>query len=120
MKRNISVILLKLLGILTSTLPPLGCIISFFPLWQQRGGDHVISGLALLLIVVSFLPLYKIIKKKLESPSVHTVWLIIFIFFFLLSRIADEITVISFVGFLSNVLGALFFKIAERKEATDK
>jgi len=117
MRRNLSILALKLIGVCVSTVPPLLAVISYFPIWGERGASHVISGISLIFIVISFLPIYKIIKKKLESPSVHTVWLAVFVCFFLLARIAEEIKVISFVGFISNTVGALFFKLAERKEA---
>ena len=41
-------------------------------------------------------------------------WLIAFILFLSLSRIADEMTVISFVGLISNLIGSLIFKLARR------
>ena len=42
------------------------------------------------------------------------VWLVLFVLFFMLSKIANEMTVISFVGFVSNVTGAILFYIAKR------
>jgi hypothetical protein len=40
----------------------------------------------------------------------------------MLSKIADEMTVISFVGFTTNLIGMLFFKIARKygKEEKDE
>jgi nicotinamide riboside transporter PnuC len=42
-------------------------------------------------------------------------WFIIFITFMLLSRIADEVTVISFIGFVGNLIGAACFKLARAR-----
>jgi hypothetical protein len=39
-------------------------------------------------------------------------WLLIFALFALVRSIADEMTVISFVGFISNSFGAALFKLA--------
>jgi hypothetical protein len=46
-------------------------------------------------------------------------WFLIFISFFLLSRIAREMTVISFVGFVTNLLGSVFFRIARKYGAKE-
>ena len=40
----------------------------------------------------------------------------LFVLFFVLSKIADEMTVIAFVGFVSNLLGALLFKLSGLKK----
>jgi Co/Zn/Cd efflux system component len=45
---------------------------------------------------------------------VHTLWFISFLLFFSLSKIAEEMTVISFIGFTSNLIGAFFFKLGDR------
>ena len=44
-------------------------------------------------------------------------WLVSFLIFFCLSRIADEMTVISFVGFVGNLIGALFFHLGRRERS---
>ena len=41
-------------------------------------------------------------------------WLVTFVLFMMLSRIANEMTVISFVGFVSNLAGACLFKAAKK------
>lgn len=106
--------LLKALGLVLSVLPPTLATLSYFPIWIAEGGEFVASGLSLLLLLVSFLPLWNLIKRLLASPSVFTVWLIAFIAFFALSRIADEMTVISFIGFIGNLLGAICYRAAKR------
>ncbi len=75
------------------------------------GGEAVISGATVLLLAIAFVPVFNLIKKALKSPSAYTLWLISFILFFLLSRIANEMTVISFVGLVGNIVGAIFLKL---------
>ncbi len=105
-------VILFLLGIIASTLPVASCVVLYFPLWESKGGGAIISGFSILLLALSALPLFKLWQRLLKSPSAHTVWFILFIIFFISSRIADEMTVISFVGFLGNLVGAIFVKLS--------
>ena len=105
-------IILRALGVLVSVLPPALATISYFPVWCAAGGEYVVSGFVLLLLLLSAMPLFNLIKRLLASPAVWVMWLVAFIVFFSLSRIAEEMVIISFVGFVSNVIGAILFKLA--------
>ncbi len=107
---------LHFLGVLLCVIPPIVCTLSYFPLWRATGTEHMISGGVAILLILSSLPFYKYVKKLLESCASYILWLIIFLFCALLSRVIGEITVIAFVGFISNLLGALLMKIAEKSE----
>ena len=109
-------IALKAIGFALCIIPVTACILAYFPAWQARGGEVLFSGITLLLLSVAALPLYNAIKILLTSPASYTVWLIAFIVFLLLSKIADEMVVISFTGFVGNTLGAICFKLAQRGE----
>lgn len=108
-------IVLHIIGFSLCVLPPAICTLLYFPLWRKAGGEVALSGLCLFLVVISALPLYRGIKRLLRSPASYTVWLCLFVLFFSLSKIADEVTVISFVGFIGNLLGAVCFGIARRR-----
>ncbi|MBR2342727.1 MAG: hypothetical protein IKA64_00565 [Clostridia bacterium] len=110
---------LRALGMLLCTLPPALATVSFFPLWMSRGSESVLSGFTVLLLAICALPLWRALKRLLSSPSIHTVWLIFFLCFLLLSKIADEMTVIGFVGFISSSLGAICFHFARRGEDSE-
>lgn len=105
-------IFLIIFGFLFCILPPLCAVLCYFPLWKERGAEAVVSGFAVLLIALCFTPFFKAVKRILSSPASYTVWFIIFITFFLLSRIAEEMIVISFFGFIGNLLGALLFRLS--------
>ena len=47
-------------------------------------------------------------------------WFCAFVIFLILSRIADEVTVISFVGFVTNLIGAIFFRLANEYDGEDR
>jgi hypothetical protein len=106
---------LHILGLLLCTAPPIIATLSYFPLWREAGGAQVISGGALLFMILSSIPLYKYIRRILESAATYILWLFIFLFCFLLSKVIAEVTVIALVGFISNVLGAILMKIAEKR-----
>ena len=108
--------LIKCVGLIFCTVPVIICVLLYFPLWKAKGSGAVLSGFALLLILLSLVPMFKTVKRFLSSPAAHTMWFIAFISFFILSNIADEMTVISFVGFIGNLIGAMFFKLAEKNK----
>ena len=113
-RRPILAAVLNVTALVLSILPAAICTCCYFPLWINKGPATIISGISLILILISAIPLFKLLKKHFASVSAYMVWLILFVLFFMLSRIADEMTVISFVGFISNVLGAVLFHIAKR------
>ena len=110
--RKIKYIALAALSVAVSVIPVVISTLSYFSLWRQRGSTALLSGTAVLLLFIASAPLFKLIRRALASPSIPLVWLVFFLLFFTLRSIADEITVISFVGFISNSIGALIFKIA--------
>lgn len=114
--------LLFCIGLAICTVPVFTAIILYFPIWKEKGGAAALSGFALLLILMALVPLFSTVKAWLRSPAAHTMWFIAFIIFLLLSKIADEMTVISFVGFISNFIGAFFLKAAKNagKESPDE
>ena len=107
-------LILRISGLLFCLLPPVLTVLFYFPIWKVKGGEYALCGFTLLLLLLSAAPLFNVIKRLLSSPSAHTMWFIIFIVFLLLSKIADEMTVISFSGFIGNIIGALFFKGADK------
>ena len=109
-----------LVGLLLATAPPIIAIITYFPVWKERSGAAVFSGGALLLVAIACIPLYKFVKEHLRSPSAPLVWLLIYLTFLTVRSIADEMVVISFVGFLSNLLASFFFKAARKRRAGEE
>ena len=114
MKANAKLLIIRFTGLLFAVLPPIVATLSYFPLWKNRGTGAVISGIALLFILLSLVPLAKLLKRILSSPTAYTMWFVLFVLFFFLSKIADEMAVISFVGFLGNLISALIWRFARR------
>ena len=106
-------LLLRLAGIALCVVPVTVSILCYFPVWRAEGGEVLLSGVTMLLLALASLPLYKLLAHKLRSPAAYTVWLIAFLIFLALSKIADEMVVISFTGFVGNALGAIVYRLAE-------
>lgn len=102
-----------LLGLAFSTLPAVISTLSYFPIWKARGGIYTVSGLALILLALAAIPSLRIIRERLKSPSAVFIWLAVFLLFFSLSRIAEQVTVIAFFGFLGNLCGSIFFRLSK-------
>ena len=112
--------LFMLIGLTVSTLPVTAAIISYFPIWANRGTASVISGFSVFLLILAFVPAIKLVKRILSSPSAPLMWFIVFVIFFMLSEIAKDMTVISFVGFSGNLAGAFFFRLADKNKPKRK
>ena len=110
--------LLYALGLLFSVLPVASSIILYFPIWADRGATTVISGFSLILLLMAIAPAIKLVKQALKSPAAYLMWFIAFLIFFMLAEIAEDMKVICFVGFISNLVGAMIFKLAERYRKT--
>ena len=119
-RSNLKGVLLYLCGLFLCTGPVLAAIFSYFPLWREMGGGRLLSGGTLALVILAWVPLAKAVKRIIASPASYVMWFLIFLLFLVLSRIADEMTVISFVGFLGNLLGAVCFKFAKRMKPEDR
>ena len=111
-KNSARSLLLRALGLALCVIPPAAATLCYFPVWRAEGGETLLSGTALLLLTLAAIPIYKLISAHLRSPAAYTVWLIAFLLFLMLSSIAHEMVVISFVGFIGNLVGAILFRLA--------
>ena len=110
---------LTLVGILVSVIPPALAILLYFPVWKSAGAVSVVSGFGMLLLTLASVPIFRIIKERFKSPSAHVMWLVLFVLFFALSKIADQMIVISFIGFVSNFSASFIFRAARGERDED-
>ena len=109
-----------LIGLLLCTLPPALTVLMYFPIWRGEGGGKLLSGFTLILLCLCARPLFKQLKALLSSSASYVPWLILLVLFLLLSRIAEEMTVISAVGFIGNLAGAVVMRLGSRGEKDEK
>jgi hypothetical protein len=111
---------LHFVGLSLCVVPAAVCTLMYFPLWKEDGYASCIAGGTALLLAICALPIFKLISQKLTSVSSYMIWLMVFLLFFAMSKIAEQMTVISFVGFVSNLVGGIFIAAARRKGAVEK
>ena len=107
--------ILHFLGFSLCIVPPFACTLTYFPLWKGAGYEYCIAGGSALIIVICFFPLVKLVGRAISNYSTPIIWLLCFLLFFVLSKIADQMTVISLVGFCGNLLGSFCFNAARRR-----
>ncbi len=107
-------ILLTAFGILFSVLPPLLATLLYFPVFERQGPAFAISGFIIILLILSAVPLIRFLGDKFRTPAAYLIWLFVFLLFFALWKIAKQVTVISFFGFVGNLVGAILFHIAKK------
>jgi Co/Zn/Cd efflux system component len=96
---------------------PLAATMTQFPIWVERSAEATVSGLFLFFALLSIVPLIKLFKRFLQSPSAPLMWGLIFIFLTALNSIISEMIIIAFVGMVSNIIGTFIYrKFAEKEE----
>ena len=120
MKRSLKNSSLRIFALAVCTVPATVATLSCFPVWKTRSSGALLCGFTVLLLLVCAYPLVKAVKRFFNAPSVFTVWLLLFLGFMLVQSIAYEMTVISFVGMVSNLAGAFLFKLSRRGVNNEK
>lgn len=102
---------------------PLIATLTQFPVWVNKSSEATVSGLFLMLALVSVIPFFRQIKEYIKSPAVWVLWTVVFGMMIVLRSILDEIIIVCFVGMVANILGAGIYnvgKIIGGEEKKDK
>lgn len=113
-KTDTRIALIRFIGLALCVIPVTVAVLSYFPLWKSDDPLKLLSGFTVLLLALAARPLFKIMTERMRSAASLGLWLICFLIFFALERIAGEMVVISFVGLVSNICGAVLMKIGDR------
>lgn len=105
----------KAVGLCLSILPPAGVTLAYFPLWFGEEKSTV-SVLSILILMLCALPFHRVIRERLRSPAAWQMWLILWVGLSLFESICRGLRAVSCVAFFSNLLGAVFFRLAKRSE----
>lgn len=106
--------ILKTTAITVDVAVPLVATLTQFPVWVEKSPEATMSGLFLIFAFLSCLPFIKQIKAYFKSPSVWVVWIILLVLFTCLRNIIDQMIIVCFFGIVSNIIGAVIYKIGEK------
>lgn len=107
--------LLKFLALAFCILPPAAATLYYFPMWYRESNfEIVVPAMAVFGFCICAIPLLKWIRAKLKSPAIWMLWSVGYAIFSLLEKIVDQMVVITFVGAVSNIFGAILWWIYER------
>lgn len=110
--------LFKILGFLFCIVPPLIVTVIKYPLWSANKGA-TLSVVSVILIVLCCIPFKKYLKEVWKNPSAWQMWLFIFLADIILENIAQMTKIISLVGFISSIIGAVMFQLSKRYETRE-
>ena len=110
MKKQRNALLLKISGLCVCIIPPAIATIDLFPLFVESGEKQV-SAIGALLLIVCAVPFWKQVKHFLSSPSAWKVWTVVLILSAVCRAVMDELFVISTIGLISGLVGAVIFAI---------
>jgi energy-converting hydrogenase Eha subunit A len=99
---------------LSCVLPPAVCTLQYFPIWAAQGGEVIVSGISVVMLLLCCVPFHKQIRAYFKSPAAWTMWLAVFVICALFENIIHSVVTIAFVGFVGNAIGALLFKWRDR------
>lgn len=105
-------LILRILGLVLCVLPPALTALEYFPLWL-RDGEKTLSAFALLLLLLAAIPLWRHVKRLLSSPSIWSVWLLLWLFFSLFATLIEGLRAVAFMGFAGGLPGAVCLRLAK-------
>ena len=108
------------LGYFLCIAPPVVATLTFFPLWISTSSATTVSGLSMLLILVCIVPIFRLIKEHVKTPSAPLVWVAILIIAVMFRSIIDQLVIISFVGVVSSLAGFFIFKYRDTLQKTQE
>ncbi len=114
-RKKIWYYVLYALGLLACVVPPLLATLEHFPVWMEEGGKRVIvPATAVVLLIISAFPLFKYLRKKIRTPAVWMVWVLLWFVLHSLRPVIDGMIAVAGIGAVSNVIGALFMFTARK------
>ena len=105
--------LLKYAGLGLDVGAPLVATLTQFPIMIERSAEATVSGLFVMLALLSAIPIIKYFGSKLKTPSVTIMWAIFLAATLALRAIIDEMVIVAAVGAASNALGGVLYKLGE-------
>ena len=101
-------------GLVLSILAPFIATLTQFPVWTQNADPKQVSAMFIVMAVICAVPLMNHFKQALKSPSAIAVWVFLFLVTWGLSQIIKQVMIISLVGMIANIIGAVLCGIGNK------
>ena len=94
---------------------PFAVILTYFPLFVERGSAETASASAIVLLLLAVIPLFKYINQLFKkTPASWVIWVVLLGLFLIVQPIINQFVVVCFWGAISNILGGILFKVAKK------
>ena len=114
MTRHKQGVILYYVGIAVSVLAPLITALTQFPVWTDKVPKTQLGGMFVFTALISCIPFLKHIRMQLKTPSAVTVWAVIFLICWSMSKIVEQMYDIALVGLVANIVGAILCAVGNR------
>ena len=111
-------LLLKVGGVLLSTVPTLVAVIECLPAWAREGG--AVSGLFAVLLILAAAPLFRLFRRNIGGLSLWPFWLFALLLILALRQVIDGLYLIALVSFPAGLCGDAVFRLGEYFSKKDR
>ena len=109
---------LQFFGWLSCIGVPATVILTYFPLFVERGSTETMGATAIVLLLIAIIPFFKQIKQFFQkTPASWVIWVILFGLFLIVQTIVDQLVIVCGFGAVSNILGGVLFKISKKYQS---
>ena len=98
---------------------PIGAALTQFPVWVDESAEATVSGLFLIVALLSSVPIFRLMRDRLKSPFMPVIWIAITAALVALRAIIDDLILIGVIASISNTAGWVLYKggcFVEKKE----
>ncbi len=98
---------------------PIGAAATQFPVWVHESAEATMSGMFLVIVLLSSIPIFRLMRDRLKSPFMPLLWIAFTVVLLALRAIIDDLILIGGIASISNTAGWALYKggcAVEKKE----
>lgn len=98
---------------------PIGAAATQFPVWVNESAEATVSGMFLIVVLLSSVPIFRLMRDRLKSPFMPLIWIVFTAALLALRAIIDDLILIGAIASVSNTAGWALYKggcAVEKKE----
>ena len=98
---------------------PIGAAATQFPVWVHESAEATMSGMFLVIVLLSSIPIFRLMRDRLKSPFMPFLWIAVTVVLLALRAIIDDLILIGGIASISNTVGWALYKggcAVEKKE----